>query len=700
MSTLFTGQLGTQLSELGNIIPGYVNSLAPLPFGFQAHVLNAYQIRVLYTTQVDDSALVPASYSLLAVSGPVPNYLPTVVSVEFYDADQYSVVLTMNQDMTYSTTYSMSIVNVTAQDGNEVTSSASNFTANVPSPPLPVGAFQTLRGYVDLIFNDPVGATSPGATAVLQGYDSSSVSTGSISLVLQAWNSSIPANNVRFQIPTFAWTANMFVISYTNVVDSSYNSGSGSIPFTLASQASLPYSFTGLIQAQIVDGWVDALSNASDGPNVAYLNIFFSCPMYGPDVLTASKWTVQVVTPTGNVTIPILGIENWSSTATAVFQTADSRTYYARLQVSNASPATSSFTNYIVKATLRSEDLAYTTNPANYTGMINIEPLNSPPRIVASSVDTNVATIRFDKGIGYPDSTTLSVQGPGGAVNTLSTSLSTSLQSLLLVVEDLMNTFTDHNRPPYGAVHVTPDTVNYFVPSDYPTSTLESTLTSLNRYRDVYYSHSQSTVYHNFADPNPVVLPYAVDIPSAVTLAIALIDSFVKHNANVGVHFSAGVPVFSANLLDTIVLGFAGMKAGASYTVNTSLQNVFVDAGEGTKTKKFPVSCGFIGQAVPPYVASALTQSGLTTSPTGVSFEQDSVTVWFSKPLQQVPVGTAPATHSGYITITGASGLNILGTVWTNDLVLNVGVSGMTASSYSLDVLDVADEFGNGIAEA
>ncbi len=773
MPTPFTGQLGTQLSELGNIVPGLAGTFAPLPFGFQAHVLNASQVRVVYTTQVDDSALATGAYTVLAVSGPVPNFLPTVVEVEFYDSDQYSVVLTMNQSMTFSTVYSMSVIGVMAQNGNEVTSNSSNFVANVPDPPLPIGAFQTARGDLDLCFNYSVGPTSPAATATLEGFNEDGSSAGTSPLDRLPWNSSIPTNCIRFQITTVP-TAYSYVVSYSNVFDSSYNSGAGAVPLTIASRAPLPYGFTTIMEAQIIDGWVDALSNAASGPDVAYLNIYFSCPMYGPDVVNATNWTVAV----NNVLIPILSIENHSSvTGGTTFAAVDSRTYFAKLKV----PATSSSTAYIIGASIRSEDLAYTTSPFDYTGTITLMPLNSPPRVLSALVDDNALSLRFDKGIGFPDSTTLSVKGisnpligsidavtnnggliqiqttstnglatgttvviagvegtveangrwvitasvtnprqftlvgstfvhtyTGGGIvslltgtaNVTSIELSSTLQSLFLVVEDLMNSFYDHNNPPYGAGHVTPDTVNFFVPSDFPVTTLASTLTALNRYRDVYYSHSQSTIYHNFADPNPVLLPYAVDIPSAVTLASALISSFTKHNANVGVHFYAGIAVFSANLLDTLVLGFEGLQNGAQYMVSTSLQNVFIDVGEGSKTKKFAVSAGFVGQAVPPYVASALTQSGLQISPTGLSFEQDSVTVWFSKPLQEIPVGTAPGPSSGYITITGAPGLNVLGTSWVSNLVLSVGVSGMTASSYSLDVLGVEDQFGNSIAEA
>src|SRR5271157_1140545 len=192
----FTGQLGNTGSQLGSVVLGGL-PFSALPFGFLPHVLDAMTIRVQFNDQVDDSALNPKAYSMLAVSGPAPNYLPTVVSVAFYDADQRSVALTLNQALTYTTVYALSIVGVTSPDGNSVTPSAGNFRANVPDPPIALGAYLSQRGMVDIYFDRAVGPTSPGSATTIQA----TVGGTPQPMTRIPWLGSFPSNVLRFELP-------------------------------------------------------------------------------------------------------------------------------------------------------------------------------------------------------------------------------------------------------------------------------------------------------------------------------------------------------------------------------------------------------------------------------------------------------------------------------------------------------------------
>ena len=678
---MFTGQLGSASSQLGNVVLGGT-PFAVLPFGFTPHVLDSITIRVQFDDQVDDSALVPSAYSMLAVSGPPPTFLPRVVSVAFYDADQRSVALTLNHPMTFTAVYALSIVGVTSPDGNSVSPSAGNFRANVPNPPIAVGAYQSQRGMIDIYFDKSIGPTSPGAAATIQA----SVSGTPQSMTFIPWNSSIPNNVLRFELPPAMDVATSYVISYVNIIDGSNNSAPGQVPLTLVLQAPQPYSYMILSTPQIVDAWVSAISNAPSGYNRAFIDVYFNSTMSHVDIINIANWTVT----SGGNPVTILEVFDWASALDGrAFLAVDGRTFFARVVVS----ATTSAAPYFVQAQVRSEDLARTTNPIDYTGSINVAPLATSPRVVGTLVTPTQANFRFDQGINLPNSTTLKVTGPSGSVTTSYVQVQPSVQTLITCLNDLMQSYNQHISHPYGAGHVVPDTINYFIPVDFPLASFDAGIAAVNRFRDVYLAHSSSMIFHNYADPNLVKSPYATDLVSAITLAQELIQSFAAHNLNVGVHTSTGISLFSSKLFDTLAVGL-GMLNGASYTLSANSQYFFTDVGENSVPMRFSTSAPFIGVAMPPYVASAISRSGLQDTNNGLRFEQDAVVVFFSKPIRP-SVLTSPD-----IVITGPTTIVTQGYQWENNRVLSVGVINVAAAQYSLDILGVQDLFGNNIVSA
>jgi hypothetical protein len=679
----FTGQLGGAASQLGKIVLGGLGQFPPLPFGFTPHVLDARTVRVQFDDQVDASALQPGAYSMLAVSGPVPNFVPSVASVAFYDADHRSVALTLNQALTFTTVYALSIVGVTSPDGNSVTPSAGNFRANVPDPPRAQGAFLSQRGMIDIYFDRAVGPTSPGSAATIQA----SVGGTPQAMTRIPWSSALPANVLRFELAPAMDVASAYTIDYFNVIDASYNTAPGQVPLSLTLQAPQPYSYAVLSNVQMIDAWVDSISNAVNGYNRALINVFFNCTMSHADIINTSNWTVT----SGGVLLPILSVRDWGSALDGLaFNAIDSRTYFAQVEVS----ATASTAPYVVTAQVRSEDLARTTNPADYTGSISVLPLATPPRIVGTKVNPQQASFRFDLGINLPTLQTLQVVGPNGPIRTSSVIVTASVQSLVLALTDLMASYNQHIIPvPYGAGHIVTDVINYFLPSEFPQATMASAIAAVNRVRDVYLDHASSTVYHNFPDPNLIRSPYATDFPSAVALADALINSFSNHNLNVGVHNTAGAPLYSAKLYDTLSVGL-GMMNGAPYQLSAQSQYFFIDIRENTVPMRFLISAPFIGVEPPPFVASAIPKTGIVETNNGVRFEQDAVIVFFSKPIQ--PAALIPPD----IVITGPPGLVTQGFEWVDSRVLSIGVIGMAKAQYSLDIFGVQDLFGNGIVSA
>jgi len=753
-----TGQLGTSKSQLGNIVFGGPN-LNPLPFGFTPHVLDSVTICVLFNEPVGQSALNPDAYSMLSISGPVPTFIPTVTSVSFYDADQLSVALVVNYPLTYSAVYSLSIIGVTSLYGNNgVTSNAGNFRANVPNGPISIGAYLSLRGMIDIYFDRSVGQTSPGASATIQA----TVGGTQVSLTLIPWNNSILQNVVRFELNPSMDTASSYLIIFSNVVDISNNQSSGELPLTFLTRSSQPYNYSILSFPQIIDSWVNSISNVP-GSGTALINVFFNCPMFTADITNLSNW---VITSNGTP-VTIISINNWCSVINnTVFPSIDADTYFAQVEV----VATTSTSPYTISVTARSEDQAYSTNPSNYTGNITVAPLSTPPRVVGDLVTTSTANFRLNHSISLPNFDTLTVTGDASALFR-TVVITSSLQALVLMITDLMKSYNQHITTPYGAGHLTPDVTNYFLPTEFPGPSIALSINAINRFRSIYLSHASSTIYHHYADPNLVTTPDAIDLSSAIELAQLLMNSFTSHNLNVGVHNFAGYQLFSSKLYDTLSMNL-DMTNGAVYNVSANSQYYYIDIGEKSSPSRFSIQYPFTGLATPPYVASAIPKIGLISAGQDLRFEQDQILVFFSKPIQQVnllysdilisniqiwsadstsiqiTVSTSTTFVSGQtviisgvngtveandtwvitpidsfnfvlngsvfvnaysgggsvqqmsITIIGPSNIKIQGFEWVDERTLSLGVMNMSTAQYSLEVFNVQDTSGNLIASA
>jgi hypothetical protein len=280
----FTGRIGTQNSQLGNIVLGIVDAFDLPTVGFKVHVLSSREVRVRFDRPVTDSALSLTSYILAAVTP--GSVVPAVASVDFYDADRLSVVVRTLLPLTFSSTYSMQVVGVNGYDGEGVTSVSSNFTANVPDAPRAVGAFLSKRGAIDLVFDRPVGQTATGATAVIH----SAGGGPAVGMIFQPWLAeAMPENTLRFVYPNTTPLASGYEIDYASIVDSSNNVGSGIVPVTLRLRSPAPYNSSSLSQMQFLDAYV---SEIVPNVNAATVRVYFSGPAFPNDVLNLGSWNI------------------------------------------------------------------------------------------------------------------------------------------------------------------------------------------------------------------------------------------------------------------------------------------------------------------------------------------------------------------------------------------------------------------------
>lgn len=263
-------------------------------FTMTAHVLGPMAVRVTYTDPVDDTALDPAFYTIVALPGP-PAYVPPIASVSFYDSDRKSVVVWLATSLTYRARYSLLVGGVFSYYGN-TSLLAYTFTASVPDPPRAVDAVLAGNGFVDVVFDRPVGPYTIAATGVLAatGLPPDSLNSyNQASLASIPWSVTIPDNNVRFAVTGVPTLAGPPTIAFSGVKDVSYNVSNGTVALTVGSPPTLPYSFGSVLAARVVDAFVDGISDGPGGPGRALVNVFFNRPMLAADVTDPLKWTVN-----------------------------------------------------------------------------------------------------------------------------------------------------------------------------------------------------------------------------------------------------------------------------------------------------------------------------------------------------------------------------------------------------------------------
>lgn len=307
----FTGRLGTPNSRFGDIVFGAVDGLGPGTPDFQAHQLTSRRARVLFSQQVNDSALDPGVYLFASLAPPGTAVVPSIASVTFYDETMDSVVVEFDSPLTTGTQYSVTVSSVQTVEGDFVLGATKNFTANVFDPPRALGAFLSKRGYVDVVFDRDVGPYSTAASFTIRD----SAGGPSFAMTQAVWSGEgILGTTLRLQLPGGTPTAEAFVISTSGVTDFSLNVSAEEVPLTLVLRSPTPYSLADLRQLQIVDAFVTDVS--SDFLRTANVRVFFSCPVENADVeLSYSLFalgahahvdTVDVVTAPAATDLPTL----------------------------------------------------------------------------------------------------------------------------------------------------------------------------------------------------------------------------------------------------------------------------------------------------------------------------------------------------------------------------------------------------------
>lgn len=250
--------------------------------GTFVHDIGSREIRVRFDAPVLEADDAGAYALVVSPSNTRPNpVVPSVVDAAYYDADRLSVKLVLSAALSSSALYDCSVSGLFADDGSAVSTLPFTFAAADRDIPIAVGAFQSLTGHIDVIFDRPVAVTSVAAVALLLGGG-----PGTVLMTLVPWSSGQSEYAVRFSYAS-AQASGPYSIRYDDVTDSSNNVGSGQIPVTLAYEAN---GYSELIDLQIVSANIVDVSNAK-GFETAVVRVHFNCPVTASSVTNTANWT-------------------------------------------------------------------------------------------------------------------------------------------------------------------------------------------------------------------------------------------------------------------------------------------------------------------------------------------------------------------------------------------------------------------------
>ena len=522
--------------------------LGPVSFGPSAvpspaltmtvHPAGPKTIMAEFSDPVDDSALSPGSWVLTASSSPA--HVPAVESVSFYDSDRKSVVLSLAAPMTYGAGYALSAAGVYSYYGGAVLS-VQAFMASVPDPPRAVDAVLAGDGLIDVIFDRPVGPYTSGAAGTMASVTSPVHHPQSFveqaDLVMVPWAPPVPETNIRFGANTWPAVVGPLAVSFTGVKDVSMNAAGGTVALSLRPSYALPYAFTSALTAQVVDAFVDSVSDGPRGPGRALISVFFNRPMLASDVTDTSKWVlsqhgVHPVADTFNVVtltpVDLLTLITFCISFKALFNShlQDLLFHPGYVGVQDQAPVVA------LALDMRARYNAHVNSPAG----IHFTPtVQSATGSVTMTALLGIVTCVFT-GTSFTALSVGRVLTVSGAANpanngtfpivTFTSATSVKISNLFGVTETAVVSWSEVQSPS-GTL---PDT---------PIVSMDDAILVLNKLKLRFNAHRVQTGVHVLNDPDPVTLTDATDAITAAKLADELRSKILHHVLSSSYHMAA-----------------------------------------------------------------------------------------------------------------------------------------------------------------
>ena len=236
-------------------------------YDYIVNALSGNSVRVFFAEEVlEQDALDISRYYFNAITPGA--YLPRIIKITPFSSDRRQYQITFDRDLTHSSIYSFIIKKMPSIEGNKIRSSAHNFNTYSLSGPVLLGAFLSVRGCVDLVFDRSVGPYSASASVDLCS------STNQVSMTQVSWDSSIPENNLRFTVPATIDPDQNWYVNASSVYDISTNYiTSGVVYLSVPNSVPRPLTFAQVNQLQVIDSFI---TNWEREQNVINVRVFFN----------------------------------------------------------------------------------------------------------------------------------------------------------------------------------------------------------------------------------------------------------------------------------------------------------------------------------------------------------------------------------------------------------------------------------------
>lgn len=329
-----------------------------------------------------------------------------------------------------------------------------------------------------------------------------------------------------------------------------------------------------------------------------------------------------------------------------------------------------------------------TTNPADETGSITIEPLNFPGESINSNLNSKTSLfVRFNQEAQDSREESSILDSDGIGLQIISINERSSIVNSYFFLDYVIDAYDLYHR--IQAVHVVPDTVNVFPGGSRPF--VSTNIAAANALKSVLNNHVQSITYHFIADTeNLITTPDATDFESLQTLMKSILDSYLSHVVSTSAHKSVSLQSLASGLTDTIEVQFESPKDAEIYTNNLRALTKIIDNANGRNIfHNVDPQSSFIGISSTPQIASAFTEIGLQpTYEEGKFLAPDWIQGFVSKPMRQQELLPSNVAIPGVI---------IKRLMWINERVIGVSVTDMSSISYNITVTGLFDTTGNPI---
>ena len=358
-------------------------------------------------------------------------------------------------------------------------------------------------------------------------------------------------------------------------------------------------------------------------------------------------------------------------------------------------------TPFRIEATIDDAAASTTTNPADFSGSIDVESLQAEPVFqVIRPPNKSSILLRFDKGVFIQNVKSVSVKDPNGfPVPITSVQRRSSIPAMMFCLDNIIDDYNDYHI----VLSLGPHEDVFNVIGLRPSNTLQSIIDSANLTKSTLNDHFLTVkppavaLIHSIEDnDNFILAPNATDQASVERLIEEIRGKYLSHQRSRKVHLVPPAPlssferVFGIKLFDSIEINMEDLRNDESYAVELIVDSTARDNGEDvTTTHRIEFGTTFTGIVQPPAVASAISEIGLKPTDEGIIYKPDHVEAFLSKPMRQEPVTISD------ISITG--GVILKDFVWKGDRRIIISVVNLQSISYDITVSNLTDKAGNAI---